>query len=95
MARIGGEGDGDRAGGGLAAPFGAEVVLDVARPALDIGGDDLDGALALELPDDLLVRRDRVQDVRRPRCAIPITAGDCRRRARLRRLAASGSGRRP
>ena len=63
MARIGREGDRDRPGGGLAAPFGAEVVLDVACPALHVGGDDLDRPLAFELADDLLVRHaDRVRE---------------------------------
>ena len=46
---------------GRADALGAEVVLDVAGPALGVGGDDLDRPLALELAEDLLVgQADRV-----------------------------------
>ena len=61
VARVGRERDLDRAGSRLVGALGAEVVLHVARAALDVGSNDLDRSLSLELPDDLLVRHpDRV-----------------------------------
>ena len=49
-------GAGAGAGGGVANAARTEVVLDVARAALDVGGDDFDRALAFELAQDHLVR---------------------------------------
>ena len=63
MARVGGERDRDLAAPGVTQALGAEVVLDVAGSALDIGRDDLDRPLAFELAQDLLVRHaDRVRE---------------------------------
>src|SRR5207237_10829467 len=49
MARVGGQGYREVAGGGRAYALGAQVVLDVARAALGVGGDRFDRPLPLEL----------------------------------------------
>ena len=72
----------------FADPLGAEVVLDVARAALGVGGDDLDRPLPFELADDLLVRQpDRVREDVQP-AAVRHAEHDLRGR---RRTAASSS----
>src|SRR3979411_443871 len=63
MARVRGEPDADLAGRGIANTPRTEVVLDVTRAAFDVGGDDFDRALALELAQNLLVgQADRVRE---------------------------------
>ena len=63
VARVRGEGHLDVAGAGLPRLGGGEVVLDIARSALRIGDEGVDGALALELAQDRGVRAaDRVRE---------------------------------
>ncbi len=63
VARVRGEGHLDVAGAGLPRLGGGEVVLDIARSALRIGHEGVDGALALELAQDRGVRAaDRVRE---------------------------------
>jgi hypothetical protein len=55
MARIGSDGDGDVAGGRLAPPLVAEVVLDVSTRCGRVGRQRLERPLALELAEDRLI----------------------------------------
>ena len=82
MARVGGQGDRDLpAVQSCSEAFCAEVILDVAGAALDVGvGSSLDRALTLELADDLLVR-----EADRGRRTLSQPRGPCRSRPRGRR----------
>ena len=63
VARVRDEPDADLAARRRARAGGGQVVLDVARAALRVGGDGVDRPLAFELAQDVLVRRaDRVRE---------------------------------